>query len=303
MSSETLSVTDLICLFESKAFQNSNDSKSGNAKPNQSVTQPKAACVIGDVDSDDEAPQENPFTKQVVTKFATKIATAQTHKPSVKVFTANSKQAKPEPVQKHGCIGDPSSSEEEPEKPQAAPESKTKSAVIIGGDEPVIRRFKVAEEPKPEKKTVIGDDSDDDKFTRAKRFKQTEDKSQPKKVVIGDVDDTSPDCKVKQMDSIKNVLPSAYDKDYMEKLSQLYEDKKKLNDNHLKRKEEKLKAYEEYAKNRSQKKMKDDTDSDNEKPQFDKEQLWDVFAHKKVDKPIMKGPRRKPQKKKDFELD
>lgn len=180
---------------------------------------------------------------------------------------------KPQPVIKGGCIGDPSSSEDEQEPVQKNVFGTVKRAVIIGEDDK--QTVKIVNKPEPrifETKVVIGDDSSDEEDN-----KKT---SKPQKFT-----------------------PKEISPDYIDKLSKLYNDKKMTHEHIIKSREEHLKKYEEEHKDKDVK-CKDSSDEDDDKPEnLDKEELWQKFAHQNVQKPVMKNRKRNPQKKKDFSLE
>ncbi|CAI2375538.1 unnamed protein product [Moneuplotes crassus] len=205
---------------------------------------------------------------------------------------------------KAGVIGDSSSDEEE--DPNAKFNNrdifKKNSPVVIGGDEPELPRYVNKTKPKvtTHKRVVIGDDSSDEDTNK---FINNQKPKIATSGVIGDIDDSDEEKEKEKMSKIRNSSGGlAPDPNYADQLSSLYAQKKVIKDQEIEAKERKLKKYYEEKKYKDFTKLADSSDEeDANKEDLDMEELWSKFAQKHIEKPVMKGNKRR-QKKKGFEL-
>ena len=140
------------------------------------------------------------------------------------------KKAKPQPVIKDFCIGDPSSEEDDDDEVEKAPISH-KPVVIGGHDDPV------------EVKTVV-------EVPVVK----------PSNPIIGDLSDDEGDQAAKSVPETIINLSSEENLEYAQKLADIYYDKKQMHERTEKIKEENLKKYEEEGKYKDFTKLADSDD-------------------------------------------
>ena len=157
-------VRDLIKLFNSGIDDDNGpiNSRSSNAAVTVNLQPPKSS-VIGDVDSDDDKPRENPFENKTQTVFANKpIVRVPIVSAIITKVTEKKISLKPQPVNKSGVIWD-ISSDDEKETQKEKIDSNPKAVKVIEGKLNLHDNNQSSEQKKiSSRKIVIGDDSSDD---------------------------------------------------------------------------------------------------------------------------------------------